>query len=587
MATAKLDGGSLESLVVADLGRGSSRAVLLERVGGALRFVAKSEGPTTLGPPVEDVNAGWLSLLRAIESPTGLRFVEREELILPRRPRGDGADAMLVCATLGEPIRVALIEAGASQLSGPLQDALKRTYSRVFHVVAPSGRKDTGWAAAQTEALRGFLPEFAILVCGPDHAAGAPRVLQLARQIGSLGSLTQAVVIADGQVQEAALSALGIRAKVRAVGATAQSAPEIAGGVEKQLLDRYHARLNTPDFADLTRDVLGEVVVRANAVDLVNRFVARAFGRHVVTLDVDDGAHAHWASGAQGVMATLNQLDLGPNITNLTAREIADAARWLPFPTTEDELVAWVLNRAVRPWTTPADPRDVLIDQAITRQVLRRTIGEIARSHPLALAGADLVIGGRWLARWGRPGAAALVLLDSLDVVPNQGVLDLALDQDGLMAVAGTLATVNPSLASDVFEYDGLIHLGSAVVIGGQPHEGELACRGEIHYESGEMATFSVASGQVEVLPLRPGETASLVLRPERRFSIGGNPTGKAVTLSEERRIIGGQVGVILDARGRALGAGALPANRPARVKQWLDAVNGVTASPVRRAETK
>jgi hypothetical protein len=142
-------------------------------------------------------------------------------------------------------------------------------------------------------------------------------------------------------------------------------------------------------------------------------------------------------------------------------------------------------------------------------------------------------------------------------------------------------------MASDVFEYDGLIHLGSAVVIGGEPREGELACRGEIHYESGEMASFTVASGQIEVLPLRAGETASLVLRPERRFSIGGNPTGKAVTLADERRIIGGAVGVVLDARGRSLGAGPVHANRHVKVKQWLDAANGVTQSTVRRAEPK
>jgi hypothetical protein len=587
MAAAKTDAPAIESLVVADLGRGSSRAVLLEHVGGALRFVAKAEGPSTASPPVEDVTVGWLQLMRHLEEDTGQRLIERDELVTPQRPRGDGADAMLICATLGEPIRVALLEAGTSPVSSPLLEALKRTYSRLFHVVAPTGRKDTGWAAAQTEALRGFRPEFAIILCGADKDGAVPRLMQIARQVGALGTLGQAIVIADGQSQEAALTALGIRAKVRVIGPSTKPPADVASEVEKHLLDLYYAHLDTPDFAELARESSAGVVVRAYAVDLVNRFVARAFSRHVVTLDVDDGAHVHWASGGSGSLATLPQLDLGPNISALTTREVVDAARWLPFPATEDELVTWVLNRAIRPWTVPTDLRDLLIEQAMTRQVLRRAVAEVARAHPLAMPGADLVIGGRWLARWGQPGAAALALLDSVDVVPNQGVLDLALDQDGLMAVAGTLATTNPTLASDVFEYDGLIHLGSAVVIGGEPRDGELACRGEIHYETGEMATFSVASGQIEVLPLQSGETASLVLRPERRFSIGGHATGKSVTLSEERRIIGGAVGVVLDARGRSLGAGPIPSNRPARVKQWLDAANGITQSIVRRAEPK
>jgi hypothetical protein len=278
---------------------------------------------------------------------------------------------------------------------------------------------------------------------------------RLRRQLGSV-RVRAAIgsVVLVGLVLLAASVAFGAllrRSLVNGVRTTVEVlAADIAAEVEKHLLDVYFSHLDSADFRELVRESTGKVVVRAHAVDLVNRFVARAFGRNVLSLDVDDGVHVHWASGTQGALANLPQLDLGPNISNLTAREVADAARWLPFPATEDELLTWVLNRAIRPWTAPTEARDLLIEQALTRQVLRRAVGEIGRSHPLAVPGADLVIGGRWLARWAQPGAAALALLDSLDVVPNQGVLDLALDQDGLMAVAGTLATVSPNLASDV-----------------------------------------------------------------------------------------------------------------------------------------
>jgi hypothetical protein len=274
-------------------------------------------------------------------------------------------------------------------------------------------------------------------------------------------------------------------------------------------------------------------------------------------------------------------VDLSGFITGLSAREVAEATVWLPFEATEDELMAWVLNRSIRPWSIAEAPRDKAIEQALARQIVRRGLSEIARSQPMALNGVDLVIGGPLMARWNQPGAAALTSLDSVDIVPNDGVLDLALDQDGLMAVAGTIGTVEPSLASSVFEFDTLIHLGSAVIIGGSKEEGELACRGEIHYETGEMAQFQVSSGSLEVLPLRAGETATLVLRPERKFSVGGHPTGKTVTLADERKIIGGSVGVVIDARARSLSTAA--PGRHIKVKQWLDAVNGVKAPAVRR----
>jgi hypothetical protein len=201
----------------------------------------------------------------------------------------------------------------------------------------------------------------------------------------------------------------------------------------------------------------------------------------------------------------------------------------------------------------------------------------------MALAGVDLVIGGPVFARWNQPGAAALALLDSLDVVPNNGVVDLALDPDGLMVVAGVVGTVDPSLASSLFEYDALTHLGSAVVIGGgATGQGEVACRGEIHFDSGEMAQFSVLSGSIEVIPLKSGETATIVLRPDRKFSVGGHPAGKTVTLAEERRIIGGTVGVIIDARPRSLSGNV---NRALEVRQWLETMNGIrTSTAVRKA---
>ncbi len=570
-----------ESVVVADFGRGSSRAYLLEEIGGAFRFVAKAEGPTTADLPFESLTVGWHQLLRQLEWSVGRSLAARDGLVVPQLASGDGTDALLVCSTLAEPVRVAVFEAGTSPLLGPLIEALKRTHSRVFHVAAPSGRKDGGWAAAQTEVLRGFRPELVLVVVGGSHAESFPRVLQLAKQVGALGSVVRAVVIADGQLQEQAVAAFGGKTRVRSASPVIRAPSDIVAEIERELLEAFRARVATGDFADVARDASAGVISRAHAVDLINRFVSRAFGRRVVTIGIDDGMHVHWASPDQGTLAAAPHLDLTGFITGLSAREVAEAAIWLPFEVSDDDLITWVLNRSLRPWTVPEQPRDIAIEQALARQITRRGLAEIARTQPVALSGVDLVIGGPAFARWNQPGAAALTLLDSVDVVPNDGVLDLALDQDGLMAVAGVLGTVDPTLAASVFEFDALVHLGSAVVIGGSTHEGDLACRGEIHYENGEMAQFSVGAGTLEVLPLRPGETATLVLRPERRYSVGGHPTGKPVTLADERQIIGGSVGVIVDARSRSLTAST--ANRHLKVKQWLDAVTGVKAPPIRR----
>ena len=573
---------AVESLVVADFGRGSSRAYLVEQVAGAFRFVAKAEAPTTAEAPFENVGVGWQDLLRQLEWDAGRRLTEREELLFPQQARGDGVDAFMICSSLGEPLRVALIEATANPVSAAISDALKRTHSRVFHLAALAGRKDGSFAPVQVEALRAFRPEYVVLSLDHNQPAVLARQLVIARQLGSTESVGKAVVIGEAPTVNQAVNSFGSRSKVRVVTPSTSTPVRIAAEIEQELSDLYRASLDTHDFAAIARDAPDGVVIRAQAVDLVNRFIARAFDRRVITIACDDGSHVHWANANQGLFSSLQYLDLGVGISGLTSHEVADAARWLPFATTDEELMTWVLNRAARPWTVPTDTRDLRIEQAMARQIARRALAEVARNQPLALAKTNLVIGGQAFARWNQQGSAALALLDSVDVVPDQGVIDLALDQDGLMAIAGTVGLKHPDLASELFEYDGLSHLGSAVVIGGQTHEGDRACRGEIQYESGETTAFSVGSGSIEVLPLRPGETASLILRPERRFSVGGYPSGKPVTLSDDRRIIGGAVGVIVDARGRALGAGQTP-QRHAKVKQWIDAVNGVVASSVRR----
>jgi hypothetical protein len=571
----------LESLVVADFGRGHSRAYLLEQIAGSFRFVAKAESRTTSDLPYEDLTIGWHHLLRQLEWLSGRGLTTRDRLSMPQINNGDGVDALLVCSTLADPVRVVVLEAGTSPVIQPLLDGLRRANTRVFHVAAPAGRKDGGWAASQMEALRAFLPEMAVLVVGANSSEALPRVHQVVKGVALTGSLLRAVVVADGPAQEQSLAAFAGKTKVRTVSPVIRTPVDIASEIERELLEAFRDRLNTPDFQEIAKDASSGVISRAHAVDLVNRFIARAFSRRVLTIGIDDGLHVHWANGDQGTMATAPHVDLTASITGLNAREVAEAAVWLPFEANEDELINWVLNRSIRPWTLPETPRDKAIDQALARQIIRRGLSEIQRSQPMALSGVDLVIGGPVFARWNQPGAAALALLDSVDIVPNDGVLDLALDQDGLMAVAGTIGTVEPGLASSVFELDTLIHLGSAVIIGGSSHEGELACRGEIHYETGEMAQFSVLSGSLEVIPLRAGETATLVLRPERKYSVGGNPTGKTVTLADERKIIGGSVGVIIDARSRSLSSGGN--NRHVKVKQWLDAVTGVKLPAVRR----
>jgi hypothetical protein len=72
-----------ESIVVADFALGTSRAFLLEQVGGAFHFIAKAEGPTTSTLPFENIAIGWTQPLRQLEWSTGRTLTGRDGLAMP------------------------------------------------------------------------------------------------------------------------------------------------------------------------------------------------------------------------------------------------------------------------------------------------------------------------------------------------------------------------------------------------------------------------------------------------------------------------------------------------------------------------
>ena len=128
----------IESLVVTDFARGNSRAFLLEEIAGAFRFVAKAEYRTTADLPYEDISRGWRQLLRQLEWVSGRSLTVRDSLAIPQLASGDGVDGLLICASHGEPMRVAVLEAGQTAVTNPVIESLRRVNARIFHVAARS-----------------------------------------------------------------------------------------------------------------------------------------------------------------------------------------------------------------------------------------------------------------------------------------------------------------------------------------------------------------------------------------------------------------------------------------------------------------
>ena len=104
---------------------------------------------------------------------------------------------MLICSGHGEPLRTVIIGSGTNPLGPTILEALRRRQSRVLHLVAPTGRKETTWAASQLDPIRSFAPDLVIVCVGPNHGEGLARVQQLAKQVSASIVPDRAFIIAE------------------------------------------------------------------------------------------------------------------------------------------------------------------------------------------------------------------------------------------------------------------------------------------------------------------------------------------------------------------------------------------------------
>ena len=182
----------------------------------------------------------------------------------------------------------------------------------------------------------------------------------------------------------------------------------------------------------------------------------------------------------------------------------------------------------------------------------------------------DLLVGsGGVLSHAPSRNQAAALLIDAFQ---PEGITRLAVDSIFMMPHLGVLSTVNEQAATDVFERDCLIYLGT--------------CVAPVHAEKtgGACATYEVAlpgstyqgelkSGGLHQLPLATGETADLTVRPTHDVDAGAGP-GQELKIP----VHGGVAGLIIDARGRPLqfadGASA---------RNTIELINAIILSGVRK----
>lgn len=571
---------SVQSVIVADCGGGSTRVQLLELVEDRLRFVAEGEAPSTGEFPTRDLSIGVRHALAALERATARRFVARNRPMLPRQDDGSGVDSMLATVASVPSLRLAIITAGSGPLVTALLEVARSSPTTVLPTVTVDDEVPADVQSREAiAAVKQYRPDLLLLVMNNGHERALERLLGIAAEIMAAASI-------GGQVDAPAVLFIGGESCRADAGANFAAGTEfgfvatndsdvaaLAALIEQELLDFASRRAvaSRPGLDTVRGWCSAPPVSRLRAVELVNRFMAARYEREVVMVELTDGATFCWAKGARHHALSEPALDVGVGAANLLMTLDANQVlRWLPFTYSEDELARWVLNRSVRPFTLPIANRDREIEAALARELLRTGVAEL-RSAGVSDLAPTLIVGGTFFSRWSDPALAMLALIDGLQPLSPGGLARIAVDVNGLLPAIGALGTVDPTRAAQVFEADGLIDLGACVTISGPTGD---AVSGRLCYEGGEAVSFTAVPGALLRVPLDLGRAVeSLRLVPTANAAIGLAEPGVPVEYDTSELPQGSIVGLIVDGRGRPLELPVDEAERSARVVAWHDAL--------------
>ncbi|RLG31903.1 methylaspartate mutase, partial [Methanosarcinales archaeon] len=323
------------------------------------------------------------------------------------------------------------------------------------------------------------------------------------------------------------------------------------------------------------------------------QLIAKVYGKNVLGVGLG-GATTNVYSVFEGkfVRSVSANLGMSYSITNVMKEAgIKNIMRWLPFEIDERDLRNRLMNKMIRPTTIPHTLEELIIEHAVAREALRLGLkhhksiatrlkgvkisredmswifrSEVAETY-IDMMKIDIVAGtGGLLSHAPRRTQSLLILTDAFQ---PEGVTWLFQDSVFMMPHLGVLSTVYPEAAWQIFDKDCLVRLGTVIAPKGIGKEGESVMKVELEMPQGEVISENVKFGEIKRIPLSVGQEAKVKISTEGDFKIGieyGNEL--------EATAIGGEVGVVLDGRGRPL---LLPEEDQARrdkLLEWFDSMN-------------
>jgi hypothetical protein len=573
---------STESILAIDIGTISTRAALFDVVGERYRFIASGKAQTTIIPPFNDVRLGLIRAIAQLQTTTGRALLGSDGTILiPSQPDGSGVDIMTATLSAGQEINVVAVGLLESISLESAQNLANQTYATVTETISMNDRRQQD---ARIDAILHTRPDL-IIVAGGINDGASHSVNNLLEAVGLACYLMprsqrpKILYAGNSSIREEVkdnitpITDLYIAPNIRPTIHNEQLIPA------QQQLSEIFKNIRTEQIfglSDLDKWAEGRIKPSATSFGRVIRFLSQIYASNKAVLGIDVGAGSTTvASALQGKLA-LNvypQLGLGNKIDTLAQfMSVDQIAYWLPEDIPKPQIRDYLFNKAAHPASLPVTTEELAIEQAIARQIIRASVQQATANLPYETTSAGpemlpwlemVVASGSILNHAPSPGQSLLMLLDGLQPT---GITTFMLDHNEIISSLGVAAEINPLLAVQVLESQALLNLGTVIAPVGRTRPGAPILRIRSTLNDGSQNNVDIKFGSIETIPVPSGQTAELHLQPLHRFDIGMGGPGRGGRV----RVIGGELGIVIDARGRPLHINPDPAQRQTTIKRWI-----------------
>ena len=592
-----IDLDKINVILATDCGSTTTKAIPMQKVNGEYRQTQRGEAPTTVEAPFEDVTMGVLNAAQEVGELANRKLVAEDGTIITPATETEGCDIYISTSSAGGGLQMMVAGVVRKMTGESAERAALGAGSIVMDVIASNDKR---LPHEQIERIRQLRPDMILLSGGIDGGTKT-HVVELAQLISAadprprLGSSYKLPVIYAGNKQateevKAELDEITDLFLVENIRPVLER--ENLGPAREKIHDLFmeHVMAQAPGYKKLMAWTDAPIMPTPAAVGNILKRVAEEEGINAVGVDIG-GATTDVFSVFDGVFNRTVSANLGMSysISNVLAEAtLPMVMRWVPFHMDERDLRNRVKNKMIRPTTIPQTMEELIFEQAVAKEALRlafnhhksfattlkgvqqqRTIGDTFSQSGSGETIVDmmkldlLVASGGVLSHAPRMHQTAMMLIDAF---APEGITRLAKDSIFMMPHLGVLAEVHPTAATEVFKKDCLVYLGTVVAPRGQGKEGKDCFSYEIEMPGGETLTGTMKFGEVKLIEFPDGETAKLSADPARGFDLGRG-SGAAI----EGTVWGGEVGLILDARGRELTISEDTGKRVNALKTWLN----------------